>query len=720
MQESLPKHTIVLLGAGHTNAHIIKMWRIQPQPDTQLTCVSNFGSAAYSGMLPGTLAGQYDSSEMQIDLVRLCATSGVRLILAEVTGLDHENQKLLLADRPPLKYDVLSIGIGSVPAGAPEASNTVLPIKPMQTFLIRLDERLTQLAESITDRPWRISVVGAGAAGIEIALCLNNRLRQLDGKPKYEIILVDRSSEILKGMPSRTRQLAEQALAAQGIKLQLGREADRTPPTDLVLWATSATSPPILSRFNLPTDDRGFLLINESLQSSAADTVFVVGDSGTYEKSPTPKAGVYAVRQGPVLWENLRRRLTDQPLLTWEPQPSFLSLINTGDDRAILTYKGFSIHARWCWKLKDRIDRRFMAMYQNYAPMMQPAPLPTPTDEPMYCGGCGCKVDGDLLSRVLHQLDNLSTPQVLVGLDQPDDVAVLQPTAGTAVAATADFFTTFLDDPHLMGRIAALNSLSDMHAKGAKSIGALALVAIPHGSPSQQEQYLLELLDGSLQELCRANVPLVGGHTIESFQSTIGFTILGEVDPTSMASKGRLNEGDHLVLTKPLGSGILLAGHMRAMCRSDWMEVLLESMLQSNQSAGQIARQMQLGAVTDVTGFGLAGHLLEMLRAGGLSAELSLGSIPLLPGSVELVKQGVESTLAPGNRAAESHLRCDESFYTDPRYATLFDPQTSGGLLMAVTEEQLNDLLVQLGKPATVIGQVTKNSSDRSLIQLRD
>jgi len=734
MQKSLPQHTIVLLGAGHTNAHIIRMWRMQPLADAQLICVSDFGVATYSGMLPGTLAQQYAPQEMQIDLVRLCAAAGVRLIRGQVTGLDVENQELLLAHRPPLKYDVLSIGIGSVPTTLAEASKTAMAIKPMQTFLSRLEARLDQLAETVTDRALRIAIVGAGAAGIEISLCLPKLINQGRNLAAVEMTLVDRSAEILKGMPPRTRQLALRELDRRGVKLLLGQEISEIDEAgvvhmhdgsslecDLLLWATSASSPSVLGQLGLPTDSNGFLLIRNTLQSTGSDAVFVVGDSGNREKPLWPKAGVYAVRQAPVLWENIAKVIQRQPLTKWQPQPSFLSLLNTGDGRAILTYQGLSIHARWCWKLKDWIDRRFMAKYQDYTlAMPDPARGRTASleDEPMFCGGCGCKVDADLLSSVLGKLNNPSAPHVLVGLDEPDDVAVLQPTAGTAVAATADFFTAFLDDPHLMGRIAALNALSDMQAKGARSLGALALVSVPHGRRSQQEQYLLELLDGSLSELRPAGVPLVGGHTIEAAQATIGFAILGEVDPHTMASKGRLHEGDHLVLTKPLGTGILLAAHMRAMCQSDWMDSLLNTMLTSNQGAGEVAREFQLEAVTDVTGFGLAHHLMEMLKPAGLSAELHLDLIPLLPGVTELVEQGIESTLAPGNRAAEAHLRCDDSLRNDPRHAALFDPQTSGGLLMGVNDKQLASLLDRLDEAATVVGQVLPATAERPLIHL--
>ena len=463
MQNQLPNSEIVLLGVGHTNAHVLKMWRMSPLPKTRLTCVSNFGTATYSGMLPGTLAGQYEPEEMKIDLVRLCAAAGARLIQAEVSGLDPERRQLLFAERPPLPFDALSIGVGSRPAKVPGEDVHVLQIKPMQLFLSRLKTRLDILSRQVAERPWRIAIVGGGAAGFEIACCLHRYLQQNHPQAQADLTLLDRSSEILKRMPSRTRSLAKRELNRQRVELVLDHEvlsidgegrmlfADGSQrEADLILWAASARAPEILDRFDLPKDEQGFLLTRNTLQSTATDSIFAVGDSGSLEKHPTPKAGVYAVRQGPPLWENLKRHLLGQPLIEWQPQRSFLTLMNTGNDRAILTYKGLSVHARWCWKLKDRIDRGFMAMFQDDRPAMAKPPIRAEAST-MHCGGCGCKLPADVLSRVLSQLDNPQTPHVLLGLDHPDDVAVLKSSAAQLTAVTTDFFTAFLDDPAPVG-----------------------------------------------------------------------------------------------------------------------------------------------------------------------------------------------------------------------------------------------------------------------------
>jgi len=737
VHSELPLLDIVLLGVGHTNAHILNMWRMNPLANARLTCISDFGMASYSGMLPGTLAGQYEPSEMQIDLVRLCAAAGARLIQTEVTGLDVKQRKLLFAERPPLAFDAMSIGVGSQPTEVPGEDIHVMRIKPMQSFLPRLDTRLESLSRQVTDRPWRIAVVGGGAGGFEVACCLPRHVQQRHASAEIELTLVDQGHEILKGMPSRTRAMARQELNRQGIQLSLGQEITEVGSegqlqladgheleTDLVLWATSARAPEILGLLDLPKDERGFLLIRSTLQSTAADSIYAVGDTGTLQQHPTAKSGVYAVRQGPVLWENLQRQLKNQPLVEWHPQKSFLTLLNTGDDRAILTYKGLGVHARWCLKLKDTIDRRFMAKYQDYSPAMAKPSRQQPVDSKMRCGGCGGKLPADILARVLNKMDNPSSSRVLLGLEQPDDIAVIKNSPQTQTAVTVDFFTTFLDDPHLLGQVAAQNAMSDLYASAAEPQAAVAMVTVPHGPARSQEQFLLEVLDGALRALRPAGVPIVGGHTIEGEQATVGFTIFGDIfleenSGQQLASKGGLQPGDQLVLTKPLGTGILLAAQQRALCRAEWMDKLVESMTASNRNPGLAVRDMGIRAVTDVTGFGLAGHLWEMLCASHVSAELSLATLPLLAGAVELASRGVESTLAPSNRQVEPHLRAAEETRSSGAYATLFDPQTSGGLLLGVPQDVLTALVERLGDSATVIGHVVERVADAATILVR-
>ena len=731
MQTKLPKHTVVLLGIGHTNAHVLRMWKMKPVRDAQLICVSNAWKASYSGMLPGVLAGQYPVERMEIDLARLCASAGARLIVDEVCGIDLDARRLQFTNRAELPFDALSIGIGSVPVTAGiETSAALLPIKPMQTFLARLHQRLTEIVEHRSARPIRIAIVGAGAGGTEITFCLPKRLDQWFPDQRFEIALITSNAHVASGCIPATVQLVEEELRAAGISSMTGRRVAKVSEqaitlddgqqieTDLAIWATGATAPPLLAKLGLPTDDRGFLLIESDLRVQGQDSIFAVGDTGTMRGTPTKKAGVYAVRQGPILWRNLRRLLKSKPLQKYVPQTDFLTLLNLGDGRAIAQYKGRAFCGGWCWRLKNYIDSKFMSMYQDYRPM-EMKPEPADPDTQMRCTGCGGKVGGSVLSRVLHRLDAPQNEHVLIGLDEPDDAAVIQSPGGQPMTVTVDFFTAPLDDPYIVGRIAALNSASDVFAIGAKPIAALAQITVPFGSPRRQEQVLYETLAGSLHEFRQMGCSLAGGHTIEGPNLTIGFTVMASPVSGSPRQKGNVRPGDKLVLTKPLGSGILLAAHMQASCRGEWMEELLKTMLLSNQPASTLLQHFDIAALTDVTGFGLAGHLLEMLKAAGLAAEMHIDAIPLLSGADEMLAQGIESTLAPANRDVEQSIRASEAIRGRAEYSAVFDPQTCGGLLLGVKADDLDAVLsmlrTQSGIEPAVVGEVVE-LDDRSEI----
>lgn len=378
MSQDAPRREIVLLGAGHTHLHVLRMWAQAPIPGARLTCVTDFLSAAYSGMLPGALAGLYSPQQMLINLVRLCETGGVRLIRAEVAGLDRDRRELVCGQGPPIPFDVLSIGIGSVPreTGVP-LDASVMRIKPMQTFLPRLQDRLEELAARTDDSPLRIAVVGGGAGGVEIALCLTERLKHMLGGRPLELSLIDSSHRLLAGRGRLTGSAAMRELTHRKVRVILASavkgvsdgaltlEDGTQLPADLVLWSTGAEAPPLLAKLGLPTDQDGFLTTRPTLQTLDDPRIFAVGDTGSIQSRPTPKAGVYAVRQGPILWGNLHRTIFGRPLIRYRPQQGFLSLLALGDGRAILSYRGLAITGRWCWRLKNSIDRRFVEQFQS-------------------------------------------------------------------------------------------------------------------------------------------------------------------------------------------------------------------------------------------------------------------------------------------------------------------------------------------------------------------
>ncbi len=729
MLNRLPAKDVVVIGIGHTHAHVLRMWPMQAARMARLTCISDRPTATYSGMLPGVLAGLLPPERMTIDLVRLAAASGARLVVDETQAVDFDARQVSLAGRPPLSFDALSVGIGSVPALVPGAatSEAVVPIKPMQTFLARLDARLEAIAGRARRSGVRVAIVGGGDGGLEIAFCLPRYLRKTFGEGTVELLLIDGKAARAGSPLSARRRQIDAELAERAMTVLRGRTVERIDgealaiddgsvlEADLILWCGSAAAPPLLSRLDLPRDDRGFLEVEATLQTTAGLPVFAVGDSASIVTAPVAKAGVFAVREGPVLLDNLQRLLQARRLTRYRPQDDFLRLLNLGDGRALASWRNFAARSAWAWRLKSEIDGRFMDLHQDPEPPRMSAAPPAADTTPR-CAGCGGKIGGSVLSAALRRLAELGSPALDPVLARAEDVVRVAPREGSAFAATTDFFTLPLDDPFLSGRIAALNAMSDAWAAGARPRQVLALAAVPEGPRRKQEDELFAMLAGAVLELERAGARLVGGHSIEAAQAMLGFTVLAEPRAGGLRGKGKLAAGDALILTKPLGTGVLLAAHMQARLEARWFESLVASMLVGNDRAAAVADRADLRSATDVTGFGLAGHLVEMLDASRVHAEIALERIALLAGVRELVGQGIESTLAPANRDAEARMILAKGLPTDARYHALFDPQTSGGLLLGCPGDaapRLVEALVAAGVPeARIVGRVVKNAGD--------
>ncbi len=289
------------------------------------------------------------------------------------------------------------------------------------------------------------------------------------------------------------------------------------------------------------------------------------------------------------------------------------------------------------------------------------------------------------------------------------------------LVASTDFFSSPVDDPYLAGRIAALHSASDIIATGAEVTQALANVVLPEGPRATQRRALSDFLVGARQEFEAMKASIVGGHTIVGPRMEIGFTVIGQALGDQLIRKRNLRVDDRLYLTKPLGIGVLLAAHMRSQCPAVGYASLLDAMLQRQHGLATVAVESGVDAGTDVTGFGLAGHLIEMLEASDLSAVIDLDAIPILASAAELCAAGIESSLAPENRKAESFIVVDDSIRHRPEYGLLFDPQTCGGLLLGVSEEQeaaFVQAVTAFGLPApALIGRVHPRAENRLTVQ---
>ncbi|QQS14863.1 MAG: selenide, water dikinase SelD [Rhodospirillales bacterium] len=735
---------LVLVGGGHSHVEVLRQAAMTRPAHVRITVIARDLETPYSGMLPGLIAGHYTAEECHIDLRPLCVAAGARLYHAEAVGLDPMGQRVLCAGRPPVAYERLSLDIGSRPdmRAIPGADRFALPVKPVDVFRARwaaLEGRL----RAHDGAPLDIVVVGGGAGGVELCLSLQVRLKNAGFGGRARFALVSKSGTPLPTHPPAVQRAFARTLAERGVAARFGLgvtevRADAvvlsdgaTLPCDLAVWTTHAGAPGWLGAAGLAVDGSGFMRVDASLRSISHADIFGAGDIVAFEPRPLAKAGVFAVREGPVLARNLLAR-PDAPLERYAPQRHFLTLISTGDKHAIgargpwLWFRG-----DWVWRWKDRIDRRFMRMYQTLRPGMAAmgggAAMAAPGDAAlvaMRCAGCGAKIGGDVLRRALDGVDIPKRDDILLGVRDAEDSSAIAVPPGKALVQSVDFFRALIDDPWLFGRIAALHCLSDLHATGAAAHSALMTAVLPHAPEALQEADLGALLRGVTEELARDGAILIGGHTGEGPELALGLTVNGLAAPDQLLRKGALRVGDALILTKPLGTGALFAADMRGEARGPWIAAAIESMLRSNAGPGALARGHGVAASTDVTGFGLGGHLLEMLRASGHDAALSLGALPALPGALDCLARGFASTLAPSNARAARAATLDGPRADDPRIGLLHDPQTSGGLLIGVGEDKAGTLLAALrigGAPdAARIGVVVARAGDAARFAIRD
>lgn len=708
---------IVLIGGGHAHALVLRMWGMRPIPGLRLTLINPGPVAPYTGMLPGHIAGHYRRDEMMIDLVRLARFAGARLILDRATGIDREARRIHLAGRPPVDYDLASLDIGitsDLPA-LPGAADHAVSAKPLGAYAARWEAFLTTAPEAPA-----VTVVGAGVGGLELALASAHRLRGLGRRPK--VVLLEAGPLALPLLKEGARRRLLSVASAQGVEVLTGaRPAEilagavrlqdgRLLPSDFTLTVTTARPQPWLEGTGLALDG-GFVAVDGFLQSSDP-AIFASGDCAHLSRSPRPKAGVFAVRAAPVLAHNLRAALTGGVMRAFSPQGDYLKLVSLGGQQALGEKWGLRAKGTAMWRWKDRIDRKFMAMFQDFPAMPAPAlpqgALPEVAEalgEKPLCGGCGAKVGPGALSESLVALPRPQRSDVLAG--RGDDAALLVHGGGVQVIST-DHLRAFWADPRLMGRIAANHALGDIWAMGAAPQVALAQITLPRLSEALQARTLAEVMEAAGEVFAAAGVDVVGGHTTIGAELTIGFTVTGLA--SRVVTKGGARPGDALILTKALGSGIVMAAEMaltrlRGPMLGDCVASALAAM-QRGQGAASTVLVPHAHAMTDVTGFGLAGHLMEMLEASGCAAELDMGSIPCLPGAVELAAEGVASSIAPANRAA---VLGRVTGAPGPATPLLYDPQTGGGLLAAVPAAMAAELVerLRLSDPeAAVIGRV--------------
>lgn len=712
---------LVLIGGGHAHALVLRMWGMQPMAGVRLTVINPGPAAPYTGMLPGLIAGHYRRDEIFIDLVRLARFAGARVILDRATGIDRDQRMVMLQSGRRLGYDIASvdIGIGSGLPTVPGFAEHAVAAKPLGHYADRWEDFVARAGTEPM-----VTVIGGGVGGVELALASAHRLRATGRRPRVTVL--EQGPAALRDLGPGTRRRLLDRAAGYDIQILPDTTAARIEdgvihlsdgrvlPSDFTLSVAGGQPQGWLADTGLGLTD-GFLTVGPTLQTSDP-AILAAGDTAHLSHAPRPKAGVYAVREAPILFYNLRALLAETgKLRSYAPQKDYLKLISMGDRLAVADKFGLRAGGAWLWHWKDRIDRKFMAMFADY-PAMPAAALPKPQAAGLeqalgakpLCGGCGAKVGAEDLSAALAHLPPTRHADVISG--PGDDAAILTRPDGGFEVMTTDHLRSFWEDPGLFARLAAIHALGDIWAMGAAPHGALVQITLPRLSPALQRATLAEITSALSDVLGDAGADILGGHSSIGSELTIGLTLTGRA--ARITGKGGARPGDALILTKPIGTGTLLAAEMARARLPDTIlgedvAACLAAMKHPQTRASAILAPAA-HAMTDVTGFGLAGHLLEMLDASGTAGQIDLPAVPLLSGAAELAALGHASTLAPANRAASAPRM---TFGESPAAALLFDPQTCGGLLAAVPGGQANTLIAALHDadyPAAIIGRITE------------
>ena len=706
---------LVLAGGGHSHALVLHRWAMQPskRPKGLITVVSRTSRALYSGMVPGLIAGIYQRDQASVDLRDLADQACVALVVAEITGLDIQNQQLQLDQRPALTYERLSLNLGAETSISPAITAGLVPIKPLEpalAFLSNQDEQMN--TKAFEAEPFQ--VVGSGLAAVETVLALRQRW------PRRPLVLRLR--------PGCLHPVLIRALENAEVQINETSEHEQTEQcqTTAGLLCTGSKAPHWLADSDLPCcPNSGRIRTEMSLQVIGYPKLFAAGDCAVMDAHARAPSGVWAVRAAKPLARNLEAACAGRPLRRWRPQRQALQLLggfHDGEPEAwALRGKRILGPHPLIWRWKTAIDKRFIAMFQRCRSMNSSAAMP--------CRGCAAKLPAAPLESALQQagITTLGT--------NPEDAAVLplNPSVGTTpVLQSVDGFPALVSDPWLNGRLTALHACSDLWACGARVLAAQAVVTLPQTNESTQETLLAQTLAGIRSALNPQGAKLIGGHTLEARDGLaqpplsrgvqVALSVSGQAVETFWPKSG-LRPGDRLLLSRPLGSGVLFAAAMTGAAPAACLDLALEQMGTSQHHLLEQLLDLQtehpnaIHAATDITGFGLLGHLGEMLRNPGLKVVLNGPDIPALPGALSLLEKGYASSLAPANRRAWSlldngsvHLQLVDidpgSKANQAMLELLVDPQTCGPLLISVEADIAQKLSSKAQSHWTEIGNV--------------
>ena len=722
-----------LVGGGHANINLIKEFGMRPIDGVRLNLITDVMHAPYTGMLPGYVSKHFDFESSHIDLNRLCTNNNVRLFHSYVEKIQPNEQLIYCNNRPPVKYDYLSLNVGSVQQtkNIKGAEKYALSVKPVNNFLNNISHLIDQIKNF--RGIFHLVIAGGGPVGIELAIAIQTRINiemaNMNLIPDtVKVFLCIPNEFVLETFNKKSIENAVEILRKKKIQVlpharilkiekdSIQMQDKKTMAADAVILATGSSAPDWFKEMGLQTDELGFVKCRPTLQSFDFENIFIAGDMVSLPGKHIDKSGIYAVRMSKTIIKNIRATHEQKSCSKYIPQKSTMYIMTMDKNHSILNWGSQSFAGKWPKRLKDFIDKKHVKKF-SYLDIENDAINYVPNQESMRCGGCGAKVSQPILKAAISGINLKNKTDILSGPNDFQDSSCIKLENGQYLYQTVDYFKTMINDPYLFGKITAYHCINDILASFATPHSALSIVGLPYGNSDIRKIDMTQMLFGLNEVLEEHNTTLIGGHTSESTEFSLGLALNSF---SQRAPKKNIGiEDGSIILTGKLGSGCLFASDALGICKGKWKEDMLHEILTSSQKAANIISNEAGAICTDVTGFGLIGSLYQLLANTPQKCQIKMGSLPIFDGAAKLWERGIKSTMGEENKNFSQYISNIEDFQEGNFNEILFDPQTAGPLLAIIPANNAKYCLENLHNSgyhnATIIGNVASCKSGMSV-----
>ncbi len=696
-QDTPINNDLVLIGGGHS--HIMLMMDLSKKPiqGNRITLISNEIDIPYSGMIPGFIEGIYTWRETHIDLYKLCFKLDIRFIFSEVLEISAINKEIILKNRPKIKFDVLSIntGIQSSNKNIKGAHKYSIPVKPIS--------KLSQNFITEIKKYNNIAFIGGGPASVELALGLQKRFKNINSN--FKISIITGKNKLLNSFPKKTQKVAKKTLQNSQINVIEKVEVIEVKKDKLIfsdkselkidksILSTNAMAPVWIKKSDITLNSKNFIIVNDKFQTNF-NYVFAAGDIVDFNNQNLNKSGVFAVKSGKPLAKSIRGFIQKKSPVPYTFNKNYLSIIGLSNGLAIATKYNFTFTSKFSFVLKKFIDQNFVKKFNNlnqdnYYTLTNLFKIfdfiiqknnKNKHDHQMQCRGCAAKVDFNTLKTTLSK-DIITSSEDAINISKDPNLY-----------QSVDMINSIVSDPYILGKIAANHAISDIVAVNSSLVSALMILQLPYSSSEINSRDLEQVTTGANEILKLANCSIGGGHTMigKDKDPVIGFSVIGEKKKVHLNKTiPKIKVNDILILTEKIGSGIIFSGINNDIIDSYYQIEVVNQMSKGNINFSKISEKLKILSMTDITGFGLLNHLLNLIKRDSGKTGLTIypDKVPIFNGVAEALSKNVRSSLFDKNfEAAQKELIYDrEKKLIDE---ILYDPQTVGGLAFIIPKEE--------------------------------